>query len=80
MGEYTGLKVMKEHPLMKQSAWQTVMGILLLGIVALVSWQAGTLVAVQNDKADADKARPVVVIDAADQGLRSGPLHLRRQP
>ena len=48
MGEYTGLKVMKEHPLMKQSAWQTVMGILLLGIVALVSWQAGTLVAVQN--------------------------------
>ena len=31
---------------MKQSAWQTVMGILLLGIVALVSWQAGTLVAV----------------------------------
>ena len=25
---------------MKQSAWQTVMGILLLGIVALVSWQS----------------------------------------
>ena len=57
---------------MKQSAWQTVMGILLLGIVALVSWQAGTLVAVQNDKADADKARPVVVIDAGHGGNDPG--------
>ena len=49
---------------MKHSAWQTVMGILLLCIVALISWQAGTLVAVHNQEAQADKARPVGVIDA----------------
>ena len=64
---------------MKQSAWQTVMGILLLGIVALVSWQAGTLVAVQNDKADADKARPVVVIDAGHGGNDPGKVGIDGQ-
>ena len=57
---------------MKHSAWQTVMGILLLCIVALISWQAGTLVAVHNQAAEADKARPVVVIDAGHGGSDPG--------
>lgn len=64
---------------MKQSAWQTVMGILLLGIVALVSWQAGTLVPVQNQKADADKAKPVVVIDAGHGGNDPGKVGINGQ-
>ena len=64
---------------MKQSAWQTVMGILLLGIVALISWQAGTLVSVQNHKADADKAKPVVVIDAGHGGNDPGKVGINGQ-
>ena len=62
---------------MKHSAWQTVMGILLLCIVALISWQAGTLVAVHNQAAEADKARPVVVIDAGHGGSDTSLLSRR---
>lgn len=49
---------------MKQSVWQTIMGIVLLGIVTLISWQAGTLAAVQTQAVKADREQPVVVIDA----------------
>lgn len=64
---------------MKQSAWQTVMGMVLLGIVTLVSWQAGTLAAVENQKADADKAKPVVVIDAGHGGNDPGKVGIDGQ-
>lgn len=64
---------------MKQSAWQTAMGILLLGIVALISWQAGTLVSVQNQKAEADRAKPVVVIDAGHGGNDPGKVGIDGQ-
>jgi len=64
---------------MKHSAWQTVMGILLLCIVALISWQAGTLVAVHNQAAEADKARPVVVIDAGHGGSDPGKVGINGQ-
>ena len=64
---------------MKHSAWQTVMGILLLCIVALISWQAGTLVAVHNQEAQADKARPVVVIDAGHGGSDPGKVGINGQ-
>ena len=57
---------------MKHSAWQTVMGILLLCIVALISWQAGTLVAVHHQAAEAEKARPGAVIDAGHGGSDPG--------
>ena len=64
---------------MKHSAWQTVMGILLLCIVALISWQAGTLVAVHNQAAEADKAKPVVVIDAGHGGSDPGKVGINGQ-
>lgn len=64
---------------MKQTAWQTVMGILLLGIVALVSWQAGTLVPVHNTRADTEKAKPVVVIDAGHGGNDPGKVGINGQ-
>lgn len=64
---------------MKQSAWQTVMGILLLCIVALISWQAGTLAAVQNRAAKADKAQPVVVIDPGHGGGDPGKVGIKGQ-
>lgn len=57
---------------MKQSAWQTVMGLWLLGIVAFVSWQAGTLLPAHNQKADAHEEKPVVVIDAGHGGNDPG--------
>lgn len=64
---------------MKHSAWQTVMGILLLGIVALISWQAGTLVSVHNHKAGTDRAKPVVVIDAGHGGSDPGKVGIDGQ-
>ena len=79
MGEYTGLKVIRERPLMKQSAWQTIMGLVLLGIVTLISWQAGTLVAVQSQGAKANREQPVVVIDAGHGGNDPGKVGIDGQ-
>lgn len=64
---------------MKHSAWQTVMGIVLLCIVALISWQAGTLVAVHNQGVEADRAIPVVVIDAGHGGSDPGKVGIDGQ-
>ncbi len=41
--------------------------------------QAGTLVSVQNHKADADKAKPVVVIDAGHGGNDPGKVGINGQ-
>lgn len=54
---------------MKHSAWQTLMGILLLLIVCVVSWEAGTLAAVENRQADMREEKPLVVIDAGHGGF-----------
>ena len=64
---------------MKQSAWQTIMGIVLLGIVALISWQTGTLVTVQTQGAKADRKQPVVVIDAGHGGNDPGKVGIDGQ-
>lgn len=64
---------------MKHSAWQTIMGIVLLCIVALISWQAGTLVAVHNQGVEADRAMPVVVIDAGHGGSDPGKVGIDGQ-
>jgi len=64
---------------MKQSAWQTIMGLVLLGIVTLISWQAGTLVAVQSQGAKANREQPVVVIDAGHGGDDPGKVGIDGQ-
>jgi len=64
---------------MKQSAWQTIMGLVLLGIVTLISWQAGTLVAVQSQGAKANREQPVVVIDAGHGGNDPGKVGIDGQ-
>lgn len=64
---------------MKQSAWQTIMGIVLLGIVTLISWQAGKLVAVQTQGVEADWKQPVVVIDAGHGGDDPGKVGIEGQ-
>lgn len=64
---------------MKHSAWQTCMGILLLFIVCLVSWEAGTLAAVENRKADMREEKPLVVIDAGHGGFDPGKVGIDGQ-
>lgn len=64
---------------MKQSAWQTIMGLVLLGIVTLISWQAGTLVAVQSQGAKANREQLVVVIDAGHGGNDPGKVGIDGQ-
>ena len=48
------------------------MGILLLFIVCVVSWEAGTLAAVENRQADMREEKPLVVIDAGHGGFDPG--------
>ncbi|MBS6952385.1 MAG: N-acetylmuramoyl-L-alanine amidase [Enterocloster asparagiformis] len=64
---------------MKHSAWQTFMGILLLFIVCVVSWEAGTLAAVENRKADMREEKPLVVIDAGHGGFDPGKVGIDGQ-
>ncbi len=59
------------------------MGLLLLGIVALISWQAGTLAVIQGEgrgtEAAAARARPRVVLDAGHGGSDPGKLGIGGQ-
>ena len=64
---------------MKHSAWQTLMGILLLFIVCVVSWEAGTLAAVENRHADMREEKPLVVIDAGHGGFDPGKVGIDGQ-
>lgn len=64
---------------MKHSAGQTFMGILLLLIVCVVSWEAGTLAAVENRKADMQEEKPLVVIDAGHGGFDPGKVGIDGQ-
>ena len=64
---------------MKHSAWQTLMGILLLFIVCVVSWEAGTLAAVENRQADMREEKPLVVIDAGHGGFDPGKVGIDGQ-
>ena len=64
---------------MKHSAWQTLMGILLLFIVCVVSWEAGTLAAVENRQADMREETPLVVIDAGHGGFDPGKVGIDGQ-
>ena len=68
---------------MKQWTWQTIMGFLMLGAVALLSWQAGTLAAagtqaVQSREGAAVR-RPVVVIDPGHGGRDPGKVGIDGQ-
>lgn len=64
---------------MKHSAWQTLMGILLLFIVCVVSWEAGTLAAVENRQADMREEKPLVVIDTGHGGFDPGKVGIDGQ-
>lgn len=64
---------------MKHSVWQTLMGILLLFIVCVVSWEAGTLAAVENRQADMREEKPLVVIDAGHGGFDPGKVGIDGQ-
>lgn len=57
---------------MRQWVWQTFMGILLLAVVTLLSWQAGTLAQVESKKIRAERDRPLVVIDSGHGGKDPG--------
>ncbi len=64
---------------MKHSAWQTFMGILLLLIVCVVSWEAGTLAAVENRRSQMQEEKPLVVIDAGHGGFDPGKVGIDGQ-
>ena len=69
---------------MKQWTWQTVMGLLMLGAVALLSWQAGTLaasgtLAVSSREGEAENLWPTVVIDAGHGGWDPGKVGIDGQ-
>lgn len=69
---------------MRQSAWQTVMGILLLCIVTLISWQAGTLAAAGSAQVRALReqksgSRPTIVLDAGHGGGDPGKVGIGGQ-
>ena len=64
---------------MKHSAWHPLMGILLLFIVCVVSWEAGTLAAVENRQADMREEKPLVVIDAGHGGFDPGKVGIDGQ-
>ena len=64
---------------MKHSAWQTLMGILLLFIVCVVSWEAGTLAAEENREADMREEKPLVEIDAGHGGFDPGKVGIDGQ-
>lgn len=64
---------------MKQSLWQTLMGICLLAVVALLSWQADRLVPAENGQIKAARERPVVVLDAGHGGNDPGKVGIGGQ-
>ena len=58
---------------MRQSVWQTGMGLLLLFVVTLLSWHTGSLAAQGfGQMREEPKKRPVVVLDAGHGGKDPG--------
>ncbi len=64
---------------MKHSAWQTFMGLLLLFIVCVVSWEAGSLAVIENRQADMKEENPLVAIDPGHGGFDPGKVGIDGQ-
>ena len=69
---------------MKQSPYQLLMGVVLLGTVAFLSWQAGTLAAagvqnIQSEKGFGEQRKAVVVVDPGHGGTDPGKVGISGQ-
>lgn len=69
---------------MKQSPYQLLMGVVLLGTVAFLSWQAGTLAAagvqyIQSENGFGEQRKAVVVVDPGHGGTDPGKVGIDGQ-
>lgn len=69
---------------MKQSPYQLLMGVVLLGTVAFLSWQAGTLAAagvqyIQSENGFGEQRKAVVVVDPGHGGTDPGKVGISGQ-
>lgn len=64
---------------MKHLTWQTAMGVVMLGAVALLSWKAGNLDTVGALAEASGRLKPVVVLDAGHGGRDPGKIGVSSQ-
>ena len=64
---------------MKHLTWQTAMGVVMMGAVALLSWKAGNLDTVGALAEASGRLKPVVVLDAGHGGRDPGKIGVSSQ-